>query len=94
MAVKQRTQIGLEDQWIEDPELLDLLERRQDAKAGIAAFRGLDKEAKGRILALELDGPRRCGRFLVSVAQSKPRSVSFDTDGGPRVSIKPVSDEE
>lgn len=89
-----RAQIGMDDQWLEDPDLEALLEDREAAKAAAAHFRKLDKEAKGRILALEITDPRRCGRFIISCSPTQPRSVSFDTEAGVRVSIKTADQEE
>jgi hypothetical protein len=93
-TAKARPQIGMDDQWIEDPELLDLLERRDALKTAATAFAKTTKAAKGKILALAFTGPRRCGRFIITCSLSKPRSVSFDTEEGVRVSIKTTKEEE
>ncbi len=93
MAVSQRAQIHMEDEWIENPELLDLLEKREESKEGAATFRQLDKDAKGQIRGLNLEGERRIGRFVISCKATKGRSVSFETDGGVRVNIKAASED-
>jgi len=87
MAVEQKSQIGMEDQFIEDPALEGLLERREDAKAGAAEFRKLDKEAKEAIKKSGITGKRRCGWFVINVTQAEGRHVEFDTDTTNRIGI-------
>lgn len=86
---KATPQISMEDEWLADPDLEALLENREAAKEGVAAFRNLDKLAKGQVMALGINGhPKRCGRFLLACSPTKPRSISFETKESLRVSIR------
>jgi hypothetical protein len=92
MTVKAKAQVHMEDQFIEDPELEQLLEDREAAKAKAAEYYALDTKAKSAIIALGPDGKRRCGRFIVSTKATAGRTVdSFETKAGVRVNIKAVS---
>lgn len=90
MATKTAPQISMDDKWLEDPDLEQLLISREAAKEAkgqaAATFNGWDDKAKAHIEKLDLteNELRRCGAFLVSVSRSKGRSVSFDTEGGKR----------
>jgi len=89
MGTAVQVQTHMDDNWIEDVELLDRLEAREEAKAGRAAFLKLDKEAKALILARGISGPVRCGRFIIGAKEIPAKTVeSFETSGGVRVSIK------
>lgn len=88
MATKTAPQISMEDEWLEDTKLEELLEGREEAKSGKTAYVEADKAAKEHIKALNFDGVKRCGRFLITVKATEVTSVSFDRGGGRRVSIK------
>ena len=94
MAVKTKSQIGMEDQFLEDPALEGLLERREDAKEGAGEYRKLDKEAKEAIKKAGITGKRRCGRFIINVTQAEGRHVEFDTDTSDRIGISNAEAEE
>lgn len=94
MPARTKPQVHMDDKFIEDPELEQLLEDRETAKAKAAEFHTLDKKAKAAIVTLNLDGERRCGRFLVSTKALDGRTVdSFETKPGVRVNIKPANTE-
>lgn len=89
MGTAVQAQIGIDDKWIEDGELLAKLEDREEAKDGRKAFLKLDKEAKAMILARGITKPVRCGRFIVGAKEVEGREVeSFETKDSVRVSIK------
>uniref|UniRef100_A0A6M3KMT3 Uncharacterized protein n=1 Tax=viral metagenome TaxID=1070528 RepID=A0A6M3KMT3_9ZZZZ len=88
MAVKDRAQIGLEDTWVRDAELEELLEDREVKKERLAEYREADKKARDKIAALEQPMPYRCGRFVINKTVLGPRAVEFETEGGERLSIK------
>ena len=82
----------MDDKFIEDAELLDLLHRREEAKASAAQARGefsdLNDQAKGLIGQKDIDGTVRCGPFLITVTEDDPQDVSFTRKGDTRVRIK------
>ena len=88
MPTKTAPQINMDDEWLEDSKLEELLESREEAKGGQSAYREANKAAKAHIKELGFDGVKRCGRFLITIKDTDPRSVSFDVDGGRRVSIR------
>jgi hypothetical protein len=93
-TAKPKPQLGLEDKWIEDAELEELLEQRETLKTAVTDSRKATKAAKGKILAINFTGSRRCGRFIIGCSVSKPRSVAFDTEEGVRVTIKTTKEEQ
>ena len=101
VATKTAPQISMDDKWLEDPALEELLNSRETAKEAkgraASAFNGWDDKAKAHIETLNLteDEPRRCGAFLVSVTRSKGKSVSFDIEGGKqRIKIRNAEKKE
>lgn len=84
-SVKEEPQIGLEDEMLDQPEVLKLLEVRKKA----AAARNLDA-----IKALEIGGDVRIGPFKIKVTKIEPQDIEFTTEGGARVSIKEVEPAE
>ena len=93
MGTKVTEQISMEDVIIENPELLDLLEKRQALKEGVSAYRHADKEAKKKIETMTPPPPFRIGRFVIAKSTTQPRSVSFDIEAGDRISIKLVGED-
>ena len=87
MASKQKSQIGMEDKWVKDPELEALLEKREKLKAGQQAFRATDKEAKEKLAKVTEPVPYRIGRFLISKNIRKRHEVNFTTEAGESISI-------
>lgn len=94
MVTKVRPQIHMEDTIIEDKELLELLERRQSLKVGATNYRKADKEAKGKVSAMQDKMPFRVGRFIIKKQPVSSRSVSFEVNEGTRISIKLIGDED
>lgn len=83
-ATKAKAQIGLEDQWLEDQELNDLLEERQakmdEISATLAAIRHLGDQTRARAETLAFEGKRRVGRFVLSRVHVPAKEVeSFTT---------------
>lgn len=92
MAVATKMQVHMEDKFIEDDGLLQLLHEREEAKLAAASargeFRDLDDRARGLIGQKEINGTVRCGPFLIIVSEEDPKDVSFTRKGGTRVRIK------
>ena len=94
MPTTTQVQIGMEDRFIEDPELQELLERREEAKAPLAearaAFNKLDAEAKAKVMGLEIapDEEVRCGRFMLSKKQQTEEEKSFTQHAKTTAKIK------
>ena len=88
MATKAKAQISMDDKFVHDDELEDLLEKRQSLKGGIADFRQADKEVRKKIGTITVETPFRCGRFIISESMSQPGHVEFDKAGGTRLTIK------
>lgn len=88
MAVRKRAQVGLEDTWVRDAELEQLLEDREEKKKGFVEYNDADKKARGRIATIVTPMPYRCGRFVISETIVEPKTVQFDTDGSKRLNIK------
>lgn len=87
-----QAQITLYETTLEDPELEQLLEKREVAKELSThhrkTFAELNDDAKVRIKDLDLgDAPVRVGRFLISEREVSGRNVSFETAPSSRVQI-------
>lgn len=93
MPAAPRAQIGLEDNWVEDPEFETLLEERQVAKDALSVaakeYRALDEKAKAKVSTLNLqdDEERRCGRFVLS---SPIRGGGDEVSFTPEVKARPT----
>lgn len=93
MPAKAKAQIQMEDHFIENPALEEVLEEREALIPNLKKYRRLDSQAKSAIIALNLEGERRCGRFIISAKAMEGRTVdSFERKGGVRVNIKAASD--
>lgn len=90
-AARSRPQIHMEDKIVNDPELEQMLEDRQELKQAQAEYRKKDKEVKAKLASVET--PCRIGRFFISKSTTPPRSVAFDTSGSVRYSIKLAGEE-
>ena len=88
MAVKTRAQISMDDRRVDNTELEQLLEERQELKKNVGEYKSADKKAKKMIASLNEPLPYRIGRFIISEAVIPAKSVSFDTDAGKRINIK------
>lgn len=93
MSAAPQEQIGLEDKFIEDPELEEVLEERESLKAekkkALKQFNDKHAAAKDRIEKLDLPagGALRVGRFRLERTNVPGRSVTFDTAETTRINI-------
>jgi len=94
MPAQPKAQIGMDDTFIENPELQDLLEKREEAKTPLAearaAFNKLDAEAKAKVMGLEIAPGEevRCGRFMLSKSQQTEEEKSFQQHAKTTAHIK------
>ena len=93
MATRIKAQVGLEDRIVDNPELLEMLENRQELKAATKEYRQADKKAKDKIASIQTEMPYRVGRFIISKQAISARSVSFETNPGSRIAIKTVDED-
>jgi hypothetical protein len=94
MVTKVKQQIHMEENIVNSPELEWMLEVRQSLKENVSDYRKKDKEVKAKLAPMEEKMPLRCGRFVVSLEKVQPREVSFEINGGTRITIKPVSEDK
>lgn len=87
-----RPQIHMDDKVIEDAELSQLLEDREEAKKAASEYKAVDKKTKAKIMSMEQQPPYRIGRFIITKRQVEGRHVEFDTDSVPRIDIKLAGD--
>ncbi len=99
MTARPKVQIGMEDRWIEDAELEQLLEERQALKVerGELAkkLKAKDEMARERLKMYDLpmgEEERRCGRFLIGRWNFGAKLVSFDVAPSERTVIKLVKE--
>ena len=91
-------QLGLDEKVIEDPELEDALNVRDDRKAAARdarkAYKEADEAASALIAGQELpEGMTiRVGRFRIERRFYEGREVAFSTDGKSRVRISTVDE--
>lgn len=84
---KPEAQIGMEDKFVQNQELEDLLEKRESLKEGASAYREADKAAKGAITAEPTEPPYRVGRFMIRKTPRQPREVNFEISAGTTIKI-------
>ena len=100
MAVATEEQLGLDEIVVENPELLEALELRQDHKDALSAqrkeYREAHEAATAILTQLELPEDRvaRVGRFRISKRDVPEREVSFTSGARSQLSIAVVSDED
>ena len=87
-TLKERSQVGFEDQWVKNPELEALLEKRQELKQGASDYRKADKEAKGKLKTEQTPVPYRIGRFVITKSERQAHEVNFQVDASSAISIK------
>ena len=92
-ATKAKAQIHMEETILNNPELLEMLEEREAAKEGVRKYKSIDKEVKDKIGTLPGKPPFRLGRFVINISPTPPKSVSFETAGSKRISIKLLGDD-
>lgn len=88
MPTKLRSQLGMEDVVIDDAELSQLLEDREEKRAALSDYNAIDKKVKAKIESMEQQPPYRIDRFIITKAKTAPKSVAFETAEGSRISIK------
>lgn len=93
MATKTKAQIHMDDKILDNPELLRLLEDRQELKRGVSEYRAMDKKAKAMIATIQTPTPYRVGRFIISIQSVSAKSVSFDTAAGSHFTIKTIDED-
>jgi len=92
MATKVRAQISMDDKVVDNPELEQLLEQRQELKQSVSDFRKADKKAKAKIQAVQTPLPYRVGRFIIGKQVIPAKSVAFETGEADRITIKTVDE--
>ncbi len=94
MPAKAKPQAGFDDVVIDDPELLDVLEKRESMVEAKAEYNRLDRAAKARIDEKNYgsDGDVRIGRFVVGQRRTQARHADFDVAGGVRIIIKKMDE--
>lgn len=92
-TTKTRAQIHFDDNIIEDRELEEMLEERQELKESVSAYRKADKKAKDKIPTITAPTPFRVGRFIIAKQAVAAKSVSFDTTESSRFTIKIIGEE-
>lgn len=85
MSATEQGQTSIYETTIDNPELADLLDRRQKARDDRAKqnakVKELDDLVRFKITELDLgDAPVRIGRFLLTPKERAARSVSFETE--------------
>ena len=93
MVTKVKPQIHMDDNIVRDAELEEMLEERQSLKEQVSGYRKKDKDVKAKLAPMEEQMPFRCGRFLVSLGKVQPREVSFEINGGTRITIKTIHED-
>lgn len=86
-GAKAQPQHELGENVVENPDLLALLEAREELKEGAASYRTADKAAKGALAGVEEKTPFRVGRFVIDRKPTAARSVSFETAAGVKLTI-------
>ena len=94
MAIKDKAQIHMDYKIIEDEELMELLEGREELKATVNEYRKLDKTVKDRIESMANEIPFRCGRFVIERKEIAAKSVAYDTEESTTISIRTVRAKE
>ena len=84
---KVKSQVSMDDKIVNKLELEKLLEKRQGLKAGLVAYREVDKEAKEKLSQEPTPPPYRIGRFIISKNARPPPEVNFTTEASESISI-------
>lgn len=101
MTTKVESQLALDEQQIENAELEEALEDRLSRKNSASELNRQYQEAHEKVVGLleaakievPEDGAIRIGRFRLTKAITKARSVSFETDEKARLKIDFDDDE-
>lgn len=97
VSTSETGQTSIYETTLDNPDLEQLLERRQKAKdersKTAAKFKEVDDLCKFKVTELDLgDAPVRVGRFVLTPKTIKARSVSFETEESHRVQISLLDD--
>jgi hypothetical protein len=93
MAAKVKAQISMEDNIVDNPELLKLLEDRQEKKQSASEYRKADKAARDAISKITTPMPYRVGKFIISKQEVAAKTVEFETGATERIAIKTIDGE-
>lgn len=93
MTTQRRPQMALDEETLEDPELEDLLDKRESAKELMKPYRKRYQDAHklvmARIAQKELsDGTYRFGEFIVKQSEAEEKHIEFERTSSKRISIK------
>lgn len=97
MSTAPEAQTSLYETTLDNPELEELLERRERAKAAKGKANKTFKEADGATkdaigkLDLGIDAPVRCGRFVIRFSPVPAKNVAFTTDPTTQLKISPLA---
>lgn len=100
MSTTAKPQTSIYETTIENPDIEDALEKRDQlrerASEARALFKEADDAAKAKLQALDLgtDAPVRVGRFVVKRIMRQGRSVSFETEASVQLRISTIGDDE
>ena len=92
MATKVRAQISMDDKVVDNPELEQLLEERQELKQSVSDYHKADKKTKAKIQTVQTPLPYRVGRFIIGKQNVAAKSVAFETGETNRITIKTVDE--
>ena len=85
---KMKAQIKMDDNWVKNPEVEAILEKRQSLKQGATDYRNADKEAKTAVAGIPNAKPYRIGRFIIEENDREAKHVEFDSEAGKSIIIK------
>lgn len=100
MSTTAKPQTSIYETTIENPDIEDALEKRDQlrerASEARALFKEADDAAKAKLAALDLgnDAPIRCGRFVITRRMREARSVSFETEASVQLRISTIGDDD
>lgn len=90
---KKQPQSQMDETLVDNPELEQLLDQREELKPSRTEFNKLSKAITEKLKAIEAASPFRIGRFSITRNMIDGRSVSFETSGGVRFGIKLAGEE-
>lgn len=79
MTTKTKAQISMDETIVENAELEEMLENRQELKLSVTEYRKVDKDVKAKIGSIGTPTPYRVGRFVISKRDLSAKTVSFET---------------
>lgn len=99
MGINADAQTRIDENVIDNPELLECLDRRSwaqvELKSARAGFELRDSEARAEIAKLELEPGQvvRCGAYRIAHVEAAPaRDVAFTVEPKPRISIRALDE--